>query len=105
MRRLPNLQVLQILKTRPVFVRFGGVATVSTTLDGSKPISLEEFRRSLAEAVTTVQHQHKQLVVERYGKKAVVVISIDDYERFLALQDAAREGQREETPIGAASVA
>lgn len=53
-------------------------------IDASRPVRIEEFRRYLGEAVDLVQFGKERLVVERYGKRAVVLISVEEYERYQA---------------------
>jgi prevent-host-death family protein len=51
-------------------------------IDASKPVRIEEFRRYLGEAVDLVQFGKERVVVERYGKRAVVLISVEEYARY-----------------------
>jgi prevent-host-death family protein len=64
-------------------------------IDTSKPVRIEEFRRYLGEAVSYVQYGHERIVVERYGRNAAVLISMEDYELLCRAKAAAPEAEAE----------
>lgn len=70
-------------------------------IDTTKPVRIDAARRYLGEVVSCVQYGHERVIIERYGRNAAVLISMDDYELLCRAKAAAPEGP-EETAIPAA---
>ncbi len=69
-------------------------------------MSVSDVRAGFSDLLNRVAYHGEQVVIERNRKRVAVLLSVDEYERLLELEDmldiqAAREAKREHVESGA----
>jgi prevent-host-death family protein len=62
-------------------------------MDEIETVTAADLRRDMSTVISLVEHGKRRFVVERHGRPAMALVSVEDLERILKLEDA-RQGRR-----------